>query len=180
MAKIDTLRSEIFEENQTLFFEINWIKRKVVINCVWNPLNFNNYNITFLKTSLTLEYDDFVTDLTSNNIVFTDKTSNFIANLDNKGTQRSQLEIIYVFWTWANLTALEIIDWDNIFSITENFVDWDVLMINWKTKKITKNWLIIDFDWELLWLENEWSRFDFNFTWNVKADVFILNDIKYR
>jgi len=180
MENIDLLRNELFEENQTLYVEINGVKRKVIVNCVWNPLNFNNYNITFLKTSISLEYNDFFLNLTSNNVVFTNKTSDFIANLDNDWTQRSELEIIYVFGAGTNLTAIEIIDWDNTFTITENLIEGDVLKINWKTKKVTKNWQIIDFDWELLWLENEWSRFDFKFIWNVKCDVFILNDIKYR
>lgn len=180
MSNIDELRSQIFEEEQIFYLEINWVKRKVFVNCVWNPLKFNNYNITFLKTSITFEYNDFLLNFSSSNIVYTNETSNFIANLDNIWTQRSELEIIYVFASWTNLTALEIVDWDNTFSIVETFVDWDILKINWKTKKVTKNWAIVDFDWELLWIENEWSRLDFNFTWSVACDIFILNDIKYR
>lgn len=180
MQKIDDLRSELFEENQVFYFEINWVKRKVIVKCVWNPLNFNNYNITFLKTSITLEYDDFFLNLSKSNVVFTNKTANFSANIDNEWTQRSELEIYYVFAAWTNLTQVEIVDWENVFSVDETFIEWDVLKIDWLAKKVTKNWVVVDFGWELLWIENEWTTLEFNFTWTVACDIFILNDVKYR
>jgi len=182
MDLLDELRDELFEENQIFYFEINGVKRKVIVKCTWNPLDFNHYNLTFLQTSITLEYDDFILDVWNKNVVYPWQTENFIVNLDNDWTQRTEIDLIYVFWSWTTLTKIEVveIDWNNTFSITDNLVDGDVLEINHTKKKITKNWQVIDFDGELLWLENEGARFDFNFTGNVNCDVFILNAIKYR
>lgn len=180
IENINALRSEIFEDEVWLYLEIWWITKKVKVNCKWNPLNFNHYNITFLKTTLTFSYNDFLQDLASESITFSNINTSFIMNLDNNWTQETELDLVFVFWSWTNLTKLEIQNNWKILVINEPLVEWDILEISNRKKEILKNWVRIDFDWELLMLDNNGWRYDLLFTGTVLTDLFALFDVKYR
>lgn len=180
MENINLLRQEIFNQDVFLYLEINWVKRKVKVSCTNNPLDFKNYNKNFLKTTINFSYNDFFLDLETGQDLFFSQTGDFIANISNKWTQKTELEIIFVFLEETNCSKVEII-WENeTISIENSFQEWDILKIDNRNWKVLKNDLPVDFDGELLFLDVNTNRFDFKFTGDVKCDVFVLYDIKYK
>jgi len=180
MKNISSLRQELFKPNQWLFLKINWEQRKVMVNCVWNPLEFKNYNLNYLTTTIQFEFNDFFLDLKKWQDLFFWQTWNFVANISNLGNHKTELEIVFVFLSGTNLNWLTIQWEEQFFSVSVPFQEGDILKIDNKNKLVLKNNEPVDFDGELLFLDTWTSRFDFVFDGDVKCDVFVIYDIKYE
>lgn len=180
MEKLNNFYWEIYKENSVLRFKINWLDRQVKVNCISSPLDFIHINITSIDLTIWFEYLDNIEWLTKQTLTLKDKIWNFTQEISNKWNSITPLFIYHIFKENTTLTEVKITNGEDYIQIINNFTEWDVLYIDWIEKEVYKNWSIIDYDMVTLNL-NTWSnRIKFEYIWNFKADVFILNDKKYK
>lgn len=175
IKNIDDLRQECFKSQNTLFYK--W--RKIKVNCVDFPENYNHYNITFLKANIWFDaLEPFWYEQTNQSTSIDVRTSSFIEEISNQWTDITQPIIYLIIESW-NITNTEIQVWENNLIIDEWLTEWDVLVVNSEELRVELNWNLIDYDWTFPEMKRWANFFNFNLTWTFELKTLIINRINY-
>jgi len=179
--RIDELRKNIFQEEVHLDWRVNWVIRRIKVICNWNPLTFNNYNITFLKTSISFEtMEPFWYNIGYQSQSFIWKSSSFLSTLENDWTDVTDPLVTLLFKTslsWVDEIKFNI--WENEIILNETINDEDVVEINSETKEVFINSIIKDYDWVFPEMVVWTSVIEFTINWTFECDIIIINRKNY-
>lgn len=181
--RLDELRKNLFKEDVYLEKKVNWIIRRIKVQCTSNPLSFKHYNSNFLKTEINLlALEPFWYEIWYESHEFIWKTASFSSTIENGGTDVTDPIITILFKTWlSGVTSVAFSIWDNEISLTENIIDSDVLQINCETKEVLLNWISQDYDEGAVFPEMglDTNIIDFTIPWTWTADIIIINKKNY-
>jgi len=136
-------------QNQYLVIKENGkhYKLKWVFN--FEPIE-NHYNITFIRYEFNFESYEYLQDYNTLTKYWTYTEPKFV--FSNWWIKTSKFWIVILSNSLFIPTITVKINWYSL-TINESFTAWDVLFIDWYTPTITKNWDLIDFTWEIPFLE---------------------------
>lgn len=178
--RIDELRKYIFQSEIFLAWKINWVYRKIKVNCLNNNINLQNYNITFLKTSLEFETLDpyfYIENYQSNSVSWV--SANITQSISNNGTAPSDTIVYIIFWTVSGTTSVSLTIGSKEIQINQTFTTSDILIINSEIKQVLLNGISIDYDWVFPNLEVNMNFLDFAINGTFSADIITLNKVNY-
>lgn len=181
ISKIQELKQNLNEKNWKLYITRNWVVYSYTATC--NNIVIPNFNTN----------EDFVDDVRLNFIITSphweidepevaqiSKIADFEKIITNIWNYVSYPRIVLIWKSGCNIADLNIelkkvwdASWEALF-IDENVVDWDVVIIDYKEKFVTVNWVEVSFSWFMIPLEVWMNVFDFTFTWTINFDVIIL------
>lgn len=181
LLKIQALKKNLNNRNWTFYFTRDWTIYTYEATCnniVIPDFNKNqdfldNIQINFIFTSPHWSIEEpEVSQIT--------KTANFEKIITNAWTYKSYPKIILIWKTGSSITDVNIelkkvweVTWENVF-VNESINEWDVLIIDYKEKIVTINWVETTFSWFLTPLQTGNNVFDFTFTGVVNLDIYIL------
>lgn len=177
--RLDELRKNIFKKNVFLDMKINWVVRRVNVNCTSSPKSFSHYNKTFLKTELVFQAtDSYWYELSNQSTSIDNVTASFQEEITPLGTAETEISA-YVLFTTSNSTQIKLTVWDNEMTINHAFTDWDIVRLDWPTASVYVNEVEIDYD-DIFPIMEVWTNFfKFEIDWTFNANVLILNKINY-
>ena len=180
LVNMDRLREECFQSQSMLYYKRwNTPIRQIRVNCVGFPEEYQHYNINVLDTTIEfIALDPFWYEDSRQSTTIESRTSDFVEEITNKGTDMSKPIVYYVFDT-ANLTGLELEVWSNKIIIEESITDGDVLIINSEETEVLLNDIEIDYTGTFPEME-KWSNFfEFWFNWTFDVKTLVLNRKNY-
>lgn len=178
---LDELRKQIFKSESLLDIRVNWVIRRIKVNCVSSPKILNHYNITFLKLSINFEtLEPFFYELSLQTNTFLNKTANFNEEITNQWTDEVFPTTYFQFKTWLSwVNSVQLKINDSTITVNETINDNDILIIDWEDKTVKLNWVDVDYNWvfPFLWITQNILTFTIAGTWS--ADINVLNKIIY-
>lgn len=180
-TRLDNLRKNIFKKEINLDIKVDWVIRRIKVNCLSAPKNLRNYNITFLELDLEFEtLEPFFYELSNQTSTYLSKTTSFDEYIVNEWTTVSEPRIYLNFSTWISWTnSISITIWDNTISLSETINNNDALVINWQDKTVKINNIDVDYDWVFPFLDTDWNAINFTINWTFSVDINIINKINY-
>lgn len=179
--KLDQLRKNIFQEEIYLDWRINGIIRRIKVICNWHPLVFQNYNISFIRTTIKfITVEPFWYNIGYQSQSFIWKTASFFSTLENDGTDVTDPLVSLLFKT--GLSGVDTISfniWDDTVTLNETINDNDVVEINGETKEILINSVIKDYSGVFPEMVVWTSVVDFAINWTFTVDIIIINRKNY-
>jgi len=166
-------RSELLEEiikmkwyiltpNQDLIIKESWEIKKIK----WfNKISFseNHYNINWMSFEIEFLSFEYLQDFNVLSKFWTQATLSFI--FSNGGTAQSKINLVINIKSSIS-EIVTIINWQ-ILTITWTFISWDVLFIDWYSQRITHNWELVDFDWEIQVLDPWYNGVKILQSWDI-------------
>lgn len=180
-TRLDNLRKNIFKSEVNLDLKIDWVIRRIKVNCINAPKNLNHYNITFLQVDINFEtLEPFFYELSNQTSTYLSKITSFDEYIVNEWTTVSEPRIYFNFKTWISwTTSVTLTIWDSTISIWETISDNDALVINWEEKTVKLNDIDIDYNWVFPILDINWNSLSFVINWTFEVDINVINKINY-
>lgn len=179
VSNLDLFRKICFTKNINLDWKRDWVIRRIVVNCTSDPQNFNHYNITFLKMDVTFEsLEPFWYKLQNQTTSIFWQTASFQEEVTNKWTAESEL-VTYILFNSTDSTEIKMDIWENEIVVNWTFEAWDIIQINWITKRVYLNWISVDYSWIFPFMQSWSNLIWFNIDWTFNCDIIILNRQNY-
>lgn len=180
LERLDKFRKAIYTKEAN-FDRLVWDKiRRIKVNCTTAPVNFEHYNNTWGKFSVSFETAEEVEyELVYWSVSFDWKTSNFREEITNKWTEESFPRVYFFFNTadWTNQVKLNI--WDNEIEVNEDIEDWDTLVFDCDEQITKLNGTEVEWDWDIPYLDINSNFLDFSINWTYNVNILLLYKIKY-
>lgn len=180
IQNMDRLRGECFKPENILYYKRGELaRRQIKVTCLSFPENYEHYNLTFLKTSISfIALEPFWYEETRQSTSIDIRNASFVEEITNKWTDVSQ-PIIYMVVQTGEITNTTITVWNKVLEITQTLIAWDVLIINSEDLLIEYNGVNIDYSWEFPEMEKGANFFNFNLTWTFELKTLVLNKINF-
>ena len=181
LKRLDDLRKNLFKKEVFLDIKNDWVIRRIKVNCLSAPKNFEHYNITFLKVEVQLEtLEPFFYEIWKQTTTYSWKTAWFSEFIVNKWNAESEPKIYMNFKTWITWTNnIQVTIWNKTLTISETIPDNWALVIDSEAKTVKLNDNIVDELWEFPVLETDWNIITFTINWTFEVDINIINKIRY-
>lgn len=179
ISNLDNFRKACFKEQVFLDWKKNWKIRRIKVNCISNPQDFQHYNIDFLKVNVvftSLEPFWYNIDYQSTNIF--SQSSSFQEEITSVWNARADTIAYIIFWN-TNSTQVKMKVWENEIIIDNQFSNWDILKIDSEKKRVYIWEDIIDYNWVFPYMESWTNFFNFTINWDFVCDVLVLNKKNY-
>jgi len=180
-ARLDDLRKNIFKSEVNLDIKVDWVIRRIKVNCLSAPKIVNYFNITFLEVNIVFEtLEPFFYELSNQTSTYLSKTTSFDEYIVNEWTTVSDPRIYFNFKTWISwTTSVALTIWDNTITINETISDNDALVVNGLEKTVKLNDVDVDYDWVFPFLNTDWNALNFVINWTFEVDINVINKINY-
>lgn len=125
-----------------------------------------NVSITFTAVNPHSYLIDYVSWLET--WVTTDST----IDISNQWTIETELFswVYFVSASWVTACSITV-DWYTV-TATDTFTTWDIIIFDWETATVTKNWIEIDYDWVFRQITTDTNIVTYSFTgWTYDAEV---------
>lgn len=178
--KIDELRKNMFKKNVFLDHKVNWVVRRIVVNCTSSPKILQHYNITFLRIEATFQaLEPYWFLLQNQSTSINNVSASFQEEITTIWSAPSD-PVAYVIFNTTNTTQVKMKIWDiNEIIIDHTFSNWHILKIDGEKKEVLVNDSEIDYSWIFPIMEVWTNFFEFTINWTFNANVVILNKINY-
>ena len=179
--RLDDLRKNLFKSEVNLDIKVDWVVRRIKVNCVAAPKILNNYNITFIQLDITFKtLEPYFYELSNQTSTYLSKTASFNEYIVNEWTILSEPRIYLNFKTWISWTNnISITIWDYTIIVSETIVNNDALVINCEDKTVKINDIWVDYNWLFPFLDTDWNSLNFTINGTFEVDINIINKINY-
>lgn len=183
--KIDLLKWAIQWVEWNLDLRVKDQIRTYKATCSWVSVpNFrwdfvDDVVVSFLITSWVWQVKQRTERLVAN------QTDDFEAIISNNGTYEAFPIIYFITKNWTDLSEIEIITknvWETTWNpliITETITDTNIIIVDYQTKVITINWVEVPYTWFMTPLNPWLNALEFNFTWTLELDTYILYNKRF-
>ena len=176
---LDNFRKACFTTNAIFDDKRTGSIRRIIVNCTSSPMAFQHYNTDFLRIEVnftSLEPFNYNTDYQSTDIFSV--TASFREEISTLWTARSDV-IVYIIFTTSSSTNVKLQIWNNEIEINRQFIDWDILKIDWEAKRVLVWTTEVDYNGVFPFMDSWVNFFDFTINGTFQADILILNQKNY-
>jgi hypothetical protein len=173
LEEMRKMKKYLYEKNKYLVIKENGEKKQIKWFC---KISFseNHYNINFINFEINFTSFDYLENYEALSFFWNYTTWKFIFSNDWSAQSKYWINIIAT----SNIYGISInVNW-NIITINESFISWDIIFIDWYSQTIKKNTELINFSWEILFL-NPWYN-EIQINWNGSFDFLIFSNISYK
>ncbi len=170
LMEIDDLKAALSLNNQMLVVKEGDQKRQH--KCVRSKIALweNHYNIAWMEFTVTFLTFDFAEDYATISDTVTISSSPYTFNISRSWTAPAKAKMILTFASATSVNQVKVsIGWTEVI-INTSIVSGDVLIIDWMTKRVTKNWTVIWFNWIIPRLESSSNSTIVTINWTFSVE----------
>lgn len=170
LMEIDALKDALSWSNKLLIIKEGDQKRQYKSVRSKIALGENHYNIAWMEFTVTFLTFDFAEDYatTSDVLNFTSSPQSF--NISRYWTAPAKAQFVMTFASASGVNQVKVNVWGVEVIINTTIASGDVLIIDWMTKRVTKNWTVIWFNWIIPRLETASNSTIITINWTFSVE----------